>query len=68
MARLHGVSAPLFHLLGGEPAIVNRVLDGFGFKRNRDPKTGAIDHANLFVLMDRTGHVAYRFTLGTRAR
>jgi protein SCO1/2 len=32
----------------------------------RDTDTGLIDHANLFILIDREGRVAYRFTLGER--
>ncbi|MNC96767.1 hypothetical protein D3C83_142260 [compost metagenome] len=41
-------------------------LDALGVARTRDPETGVIDHANLFVLVDRDGRVAYRFTLGER--
>jgi protein SCO1/2 len=64
MARMHGVSAPVFRLLGGNPAEVNRILDQFGFERRRVGNSGVIDHANLFFLVDSAGHVAYRFTLG----
>ncbi|MBI4509549.1 MAG: SCO family protein [Deltaproteobacteria bacterium] len=64
MAKAQQVSAPLFRLLSGEPAAVNRVLDELGFARKRDPKTGVIDHANLFLVVDRGGRVAYSFTLG----
>ena len=65
-ARLYEVSLPLFHLLGGEPAVVNPLLDRFGFERTRNSETDAMDHANLFVLMDRAGRISYRFTLGER--
>jgi len=34
--------------------------------RQRDPKTGVIDHSNLFILVDRQGRVSYRLTLGSR--
>jgi protein SCO1/2 len=64
MARMHGLSAPAFHLLGGSPAEVNRVLDAFGFERKRNSESGVIDHANLFLLIDAAGRIAYRFTLG----
>ena len=64
MASAQGVSAPLFRLVSGEPDEVNRTLDRFGFARSRDPETGIIDHANLFLLVDRSGRIAYRFSLG----
>ena len=34
--------------------------------RKRDPETGVIDHANLFLLIDREGRLAYRLGLGER--
>lgn len=64
MAEAQGVGAPLFHLAWGPPADVERTLDDLSIARTRDPKTGAIDHANVFVLVDRSGRVAYRLTLG----
>ena len=50
----------------GPPAEVERVLDRMGIARARDPETGVIDHANLFLLLDRERRVAYRLTLGER--
>jgi protein SCO1/2 len=66
VAEVQDVRAPQVHLLTGDPGEVNRVLDRYGFERRRDPETGIIDHANLFVVVDRRGAVAYRFTLGER--
>jgi cytochrome oxidase Cu insertion factor (SCO1/SenC/PrrC family) len=66
MARAQMVAAPAFHLLWGPPAEVNTALDDFSMARTRDPKTGQIDHANLFILVDRSGKIAYRLTLGTQ--
>jgi protein SCO1/2 len=69
LARLAGMQemeTPLYNLLTGEPDKVERVLDSMGVERRRDPKTGVIDHANLFILLDRKGKVAYRFSLGER--
>jgi protein SCO1 len=37
-----------------------------GIERVRNAETGLIDHANLFLVIDRQGRVAYRFTLGDR--
>ncbi len=68
MARAQSVSTPPFHLLWGEPGAVNATLDDFGITRTRDPATGRIDHANLFVVVDRRGTIAYRLTLGDKQR
>ena len=64
LAWAQGVRAPQFQLLTGEPTAVERTLDAFGFARRRDPRTGVIDHANFFIVLDRGGRVAYRFALG----
>jgi protein SCO1/2 len=66
MALGQHVGAPTFHLVTGPAGEVHRVLDALEIQRKRDPGTGIIDHANLFILVDRTGRVAYRFTLGDR--
>lgn len=66
LATAQGVHAPLFHLLSGEPSVVNRVLDSLEVYRQRNPKTGIIDHANIFLLIDRRGRLAYRLSLGER--
>jgi protein SCO1/2 len=66
LARLHSLDAPLYTLATGSPPEVERVLDEMGVSRRRDPETGVIDHANLFLLVDRQGKVAYRLTLGER--
>jgi cytochrome oxidase Cu insertion factor (SCO1/SenC/PrrC family) len=34
--------------------------------RRRDGVSGVIDHTNLFLLVDRQGKLAYRFSLGPR--
>ena len=44
------------------------VLTRLQFSATRDPRTGLIDHANLFLLVDRRGDIAYRFTLDPRHR
>jgi protein SCO1/2 len=64
MADAQNVSTPFFHFLTGDPKEVNKILDTYDFARTKDPKTGIISHANLFILIDRSGKKAYRFTLG----
>lgn len=64
MAAGQQVAAPRWNLCTGEPGEVNGLLDAFGVARRRDPVTGVIDHANLFILIDRDGRVAYRLSLG----
>ncbi|HWV38071.1 MAG TPA: SCO family protein [Vulgatibacter sp.] len=66
MAAAQGVSAPGFRLATGDPEVVERLLDRMGIERRRDPATGVIDHSNLFLVVDRRGKMAYRFTLGER--
>jgi protein SCO1/2 len=66
LASRHGMDVPLYHLVTGNVTEVERVLDAMGVSRKRDEKSGVIDHANLFLLLDREGSVAYRLTLGDR--
>jgi len=66
MAAAQGVAAPAFRLATGDPEVVERLLDRMGIERRRDPATGITDHSNLFLVVDRRGKVAYRFTLGER--
>jgi protein SCO1/2 len=68
MARGHGVASPTFHLLGGAPADVNRLLDDLSIARTRDSATGVIDHANVFIVVDRQGRIAYRLSVGPQRR
>lgn len=64
VAKGQQIAPPLFNLVTGPPAEVEHVLDRFGVARRRDPETGVIDHANLFILIDRQGRIAYRLSLG----
>lgn len=64
MARGHRVSAPQWHLVTGEPADVNQVIDFMGVWRKWNPELGRLDHSNAFLLIDRQGELAYRFSLG----
>jgi protein SCO1/2 len=62
VAAARGFTSPPFHLLTGEPATVERILDNFAVPRFRNADTGLIDHANLFILIDQEGRIAYRFS------
>lgn len=66
LAQGRELPEPTFQLLTGPVDQVNRTLDAYDFSRTRNPETGVIDHANLFILIDRKGTIAYRFTLGDR--
>ncbi len=66
LAENHGLQSPLYNLVTGKPSEVERVLDRMEVARERDPETGVINHANLFLLIDRQGRVAYRLGLGER--
>ncbi len=64
LAENHQLTDSFIHFLTGNPDQVNEVLDNYNISRTKDPKTGEISHANLFILIDKAGRVAYRFTLG----
>jgi protein SCO1/2 len=66
LAKNHGMESPLYNLVTGASAEVEPLLDRMEIARQRDPETGIINHANLFLLIDREGRVAYRFGLGER--
>lgn len=66
LADMHGLPAATWRLATGDPLVVEDVLDRMGIERTKDPATGVIAHANLFLLVDREGRVAYRLTLGER--
>jgi protein SCO1/2 len=66
LAQMHGLDAPLWNLVTGESAEVEGTLDRMQMARERDPETGVINHANLFLLIDREGRLAYRLGLGDR--
>ncbi|MCC6465750.1 MAG: SCO family protein [Planctomycetes bacterium] len=55
---------PTYHLVTGEGAAVTDALDQMGIRRTWNPEKQAIDHTNLFLLIDRNGKVAYRFSIG----
>jgi protein SCO1/2 len=64
----YGFAYPEFRYLNGEPTGMHEALTRLGFARVRNPRTGVIDHANLFLLVDAHGEIAYRFTLDVRHR
>ncbi len=66
MAENYGMTPPQWRMLTGTPADVEPVLDRLGLERRRNDETGVIDHANLFLLVDPAGKIAYRLTLGDR--
>lgn len=65
-AARYQVKAPEYRLLWGEPDEVNGTLDRLEIARSKNPMNGEIDHANLFIVVDKKGQVAYRLTLGER--
>lgn len=66
-AEHYGLTSPNQHLLTGEKAYINKILDNLNISRKRR-SDGAIDHANIFLLIDKQGRLAYRFTLGERQK
>lgn len=64
----YGFQHPEFRYLNGEPAGMHETLTQLSFARVKNPRTRIIDHANLFLLLDARGEIAYRFTLDPRHR
>lgn len=69
VAAGQGFTHPEFRYVNGpDPAAMHDMLTRLQFSATRDPRTGIIDHANLFLLVDRANLIAYRFTLDPRHR
>ncbi len=69
VAQARGLAHPGFRYVNAaQPAAMHDLLTRLQFSRTRNPQTGVIDHANLFLLLDRRGDIAYRFTLEPRHR
>lgn len=68
VTEAYGFTYPEFRYLDGEPAGMHEALSNLGFARRKDPQTGVIQHANLFLVLDPQGRIAYRFTLDQRLR
>ncbi len=68
VAEAYGLEYPGFRFLNGDPFVMNPLLRDLQFSPRRNPETGLIDHANLFILLDADGRIAYRFNLDRRHR
>lgn len=69
MAQSQGFTHPEFRYVNtARPADMLDLLSHLQFSRVRNPETGVIEHVNLFLLVDRRGQIAYRFTLEPRHR
>jgi protein SCO1 len=66
LASGYGFKHPEFRYLNGEPKVMHDVLEQLQFARVRNSQTGVIEHANLFILLDAQGRIAYRFNLNPR--
>ncbi len=69
VAEGRGFKHPEFRYANAaQPAAMHDALTRLQFSATRNPSTGVIDHANLFLLVDRSNHIAYRFTMDPRHR
>lgn len=66
VADAYNFTYPEFRYVNGDPEKMKRVLRSFQFSPIRNEETGVIDHANLFILVDADGYIAYRFNLNER--
>ncbi|MDX1618462.1 MAG: SCO family protein [Balneolaceae bacterium] len=65
VAEHYGLTGPNQHLLTGDPQQIERILDRLNIPREKGEED-RIAHANIFLLVDKEGYVAYRFTIGDR--
>ena len=65
-ATAYGLEYPQFRYVNGDPELLNKTTRSLGFSRSVDPETGVINHANLFLVLDANGDIAYRLTLDNR--
>lgn len=68
VATAYGFPSPGFHYMNGTPEDMRPLLTHMQFSPILNEKTGIIDHANLFILIDASGKIAYRFNLDPRHR
>lgn len=66
VATAYAFEYPMFRYANGEPELMRDLLTRLQFAPVRNAATGAIDHANLFILIDARGRIAYRFNSGAR--
>lgn len=64
MSRYYRLHQYPHHFLTGDPPDVHALLDRVGVARKVNEDTGEISHVNLFLIRDRKGKIAYRFSLG----
>lgn len=62
----YGVRAPEFRFLTGEPARVEEALAALQIPYQRMADSMLIDHANVFIVVDKRGRIAYRIPIGAR--
>ena len=68
LAAAHALRSPQARLLTGPVADVERALDALAIARTRDAATGLIDHPPVYLIVDRSGRLAYRLSLSERRK
>lgn len=69
ISEARGFVHPEFRYAGApQPAVQHALLSDLQFAAVRNPVTRQIDHANLLLLLDRNGDIAFRFNLDPRHR
>jgi len=66
VARAYNFTHPQFRFVNGEPEAQREILKRYQFGAYLNERTGVIEHANLFILVDAEGRIAYRFNLDPR--
>ncbi len=63
VADAYNFTHPEFRFINGDPVEMGKLLTRYQFSPVYNSSTGVIDHANLFILIDAAGRIAYRFNL-----
>lgn len=66
VARAYNFTHPQFRFVNGEADTQREILKRYQFSAYMNERTGVIEHANLFILVDADGYIAYRFNLDPR--
>ncbi|GIX43192.1 MAG: hypothetical protein KatS3mg129_2925 [Leptospiraceae bacterium] len=62
-ANIFDMNEPYYHFLTGDKIKVNHYLDHLNFARQYIPETGAYNHANIILIIDKKNNISYRFTI-----
>lgn len=66
VSNAYNFTYPQFRFVNGEPEVMRELIKRYHFSAFFNERTNMIDHANLFILVDAEGRIAYRFNMDPR--